>query len=146
MNYYGDYLGFENYVSEKDYPAICRGIAEKMKQFGGNISYVHNKAWVINGDHRDIEKYMYNYAFELIDEGDVSYWASEEENENRSDYVNEFIEDMQHSFGAIGETCRSRILSSSENIIYSSPASSLSFRRVSASGLLFPAVTSSFRI
>ena len=89
------------YVSEKDYPAICRGIAEKMKQFGGNISYVHNKAWVINGDHRDIEKYMYNYAFKLIDEGDVSYWTSEEENENRSDYVNEFIEDMQHSFGAI---------------------------------------------
>ena len=91
------------YVSEKDYPAICRGIAEKMKQFGGNISYVHNKAWVINGDRRDIEKYMYNYAFKLIDEGDVYYWTSEEENQDRSDYVNEFIEDMQNSFGAIGD-------------------------------------------
>ena len=92
-----------DYVSEKDYPAICRGIAEKMKQFGGNISYVHNKAWVINGNRSDIEKYMYNYAFKLIDEGDVYYWTSEEKNENRSDYVNEFIEDMQNSFGAIGD-------------------------------------------
>ena len=87
-------------VSEKNYPEICKGIAKMMKEIGDHISYVHSRAWIIPGNY-DISKYQYNYIFELISENDVSYWASEEENQDRSRYDSDFIHDIQNRFPAL---------------------------------------------
>ena len=91
------------YVSENDYPAICRCIAEKFKQFGDHLSYIHNDFDIINGNNRDVDSY--SYVFRLIDETDTYYWTLDRDKYEVEGYINDFIEDMQNSFGAIGDQC-----------------------------------------
>ena len=89
-------------VSENDYKAICKGIAEKFKEFGENLQYIHtnpNHFWIIEGDGK-ISDYHQIYVFELIDEGSTTYWAAEEENDGR-DYTHDFIEDICDTFDSI---------------------------------------------
>ena len=91
------------YVSENDYPAICRCIAEKFKQFGDHLSYIHNKFERINGDSRDVESY--SYVFRLIDEDTTYDWTLDKDEFETGNYVEDFIEDIRNTFAAIDDQC-----------------------------------------
>ena len=66
---------FEDRVCEEDYISICKGIATKLKEVGGNIEYLpRNKGGFIETKYDDISHYEGDYVLQLIDESDVYNW------------------------------------------------------------------------
>lgn len=89
-------------ANKEDYQAICRCVAEKFKQFGDHISYIHpSRSEVINGDKYALGKYSNDYVFRLIDEESTYYWTIDDENQSISAYDKVFIEDIQNTFACI---------------------------------------------
>ena len=66
---------FEDRISEEDYISICKGIATKLKEVGGNIEYLpRNKGGFIETKYDDTSHYEGDYVLQLIDESDVWNW------------------------------------------------------------------------
>ena len=66
---------FEDRICEEDYISICKGIATKLKEVGGNIEYLpRNKGGFIETKYDDISHYEGDYVLQLIDESDVYNW------------------------------------------------------------------------
>ena len=71
---------FEDRISEEDYISICKGIATKLKEVGGNIEYLpRNKGGFIETKYDDTSHYEGDYVLQLIDESDVWNWEIEYE-------------------------------------------------------------------
>ena len=69
---------FEDRICEEDYISICKGIATKLKEVGGNIEYLpRNKGGFIETKYDDISHYEGDYVLQLIDESDVYNWEIE---------------------------------------------------------------------
>ena len=69
---------FEDRISEEDYISICKGIATKLKEVGGNIEYLPRyKGSFIETKYDDISHYEGDYVLQLIDESDVWNWEIE---------------------------------------------------------------------
>ena len=66
---------FEDRVLEEDYISICKGIATKLKEIGGDIAYLpRNKGSFIETKYDNISYYEGDYVLQLIDESDVYDW------------------------------------------------------------------------
>jgi hypothetical protein len=66
---------FEDRVIEDDYISICKGIATKLKEVGGDIKYLpRNKGSFIGKTNEKISDYDGDYVLQLIDESDVYDW------------------------------------------------------------------------
>lgn len=66
---------FEDRVSEEDYISICKGIATKLKEIGGDIAYLpRHKGGFIETKFDNISYYESDYILQLIDESDVYDW------------------------------------------------------------------------
>ena len=69
---------FEDRISEEDYISICKGIATKLKEVGGDIEYLPRyKGSFIETKYDDISHYEGDYVLQLIDESDVYNWEIE---------------------------------------------------------------------
>lgn len=69
-------------VSEDDYISICKGIATKLKEFGGDIAQLPRRHSTISKiKDRDFND---EYVFKLIDESDIAWWGSYPDPEGRS--------------------------------------------------------------
>ena len=69
---------FEDRICEEDYISICKGIATKLKEVGGNIEYLpRNKGGFIETKYDDISHYEGDYVLQLIDESDAYNWEIE---------------------------------------------------------------------
>ena len=69
---------FEDRVCEADYISICKGIATKLKEVGGDIEYLpRNKGSFIETKYDNISHYESDYVLQLIDESDVRNWEIE---------------------------------------------------------------------
>jgi hypothetical protein len=66
---------FEDRVQEDDYISICKGIATKLKEIGGDIEYLpKNKGSFIETKYDNISYYDSDYILQLISESDVYDW------------------------------------------------------------------------
>lgn len=66
---------FEDRVPEEDYISICKGIATKLKEIGGDIEYLPmTKGSFIEAKYDNISYYEGDYVLQLIDESDVYDW------------------------------------------------------------------------
>ena len=66
---------FEDRVPEEDYISICKGIATKLKEVGGDIEYLPRfKGSFIATKSNNISDYDSDYVLQLIDESDVYDW------------------------------------------------------------------------
>ena len=68
---------FEDRVIEDDYVSICKGIATKLKEAGGDIEYLpryYNEGSFIGKTNKKISDYDGDYVLQLISESDVNYW------------------------------------------------------------------------
>ena len=66
---------FEDRLIEDDYISICKGIATKLKEVGGDIEYLpRNKGSFIGKTNEKISDYDGDYVLQLIDESDVYDW------------------------------------------------------------------------
>ena len=66
---------FEDRICEEDYISICKGIATKLKEVGGDIEYLPRyKGSFIETKYDDISHYEGDYVLQLIDESDVWDW------------------------------------------------------------------------
>ena len=69
-------------VSEEDYISICKGIATKLKEVGGDIAQLPRRHPTISR----IKDRNFNdeYVFKLIDESDIAWWGNYPDPEGRS--------------------------------------------------------------
>ena len=68
---------FEDRVIEDDYISICKGIATKLKEVGGDIEYLpRNKSGIIKSTYQKHNESDYegDYVLQLISESDVNDW------------------------------------------------------------------------
>ena len=98
---------FEDRICEEDYISICKGIATKLKEVGGDIEYLpRNKGNIISHDRKnrfkDISNYDGDYVLQLIDESDVWNWEIEYVDEygegSTSTSLEDFKENMIYDF------------------------------------------------
>ena len=94
---------FEDRISEEDYISICKGIATKLKEVGGNIEYLpRNKGSFIETKYDNISYYDGDYILQLIDESDVYNWELEYVDEygegSTSTSLEDFKENMIYDF------------------------------------------------
>ena len=76
---------FEDRICKEDYISICKGIATKLKEVGGDIEYLpRNMGSFIGTKYDNISHYESDYILQLIDESDVYNWELE--------YVDEYGE------------------------------------------------------
>ena len=68
---------FEDRVCEEDYISICKGIATKLKEVGGNIEYLPRNNTSYIGNKKNNMNYEGDYVLQLIDESDVNNWEIE---------------------------------------------------------------------
>ena len=89
---------FEDRICEEDYIAICKGIATKLKEIGGDIEYLpRNKGSFIETKYDDISHYDSDYVLQLIDESDVWNWEIEYEDKYGEGSTSTILEDFQES-------------------------------------------------
>ena len=98
---------FEDRICEEDYISICKGIATKLKEVGGDIEYLpRNIGNIISHDRKnrfkDISNYDGDYVLQLIDESDVYNWELEYVDEygegSTSTSLDDFKENMIYDF------------------------------------------------
>lgn len=98
---------FEDRICEEDYISICKGIATKLKEVGGDIEYLpRNEGNIISHDRKnrfkDISNYDGDYVLQLIDESDVWNWELEYVDEygegSTSTSLEDFKENMIYDF------------------------------------------------
>ena len=94
---------FEDRICEEDYISICKGIATKLKEVGGDIEYLpRNKGGFIETKYDDISHYEGDYVLQLIDESDVYNWEIEyvdKYGEGSTDFsLEDFKENMIDAF------------------------------------------------
>ena len=89
---------FEDRICEEDYISICKGIATKLKEVGGNIEYLpRNKGSVIGDEIKGYSNYEGDYVLQLIDESDVWNWEIEYEDKYGEGSTSTILEDFQES-------------------------------------------------
>ena len=93
---------FEDRVPEEDYISICKGIATKLKEVGGDIKYLPiNKGSFIGYDRKngfkDLSDYESDYVLQLISESDVYDWEIEYVNEYGEGSTSTCLEDFRES-------------------------------------------------
>ena len=90
--------GFEDRICEEDYISICKGIATKLKEVGGNIEYLpRNKGSFIETKYDNISYYDGDYVLQLIDESDVWNWEIEYTDKYGEGSTSTSLEDFQES-------------------------------------------------
>ena len=96
---------FEDRICEEDYISICKGIATKLKEVGGNIEYLpRNKGGFIETKYDDISHYEGDYVLQLIDESDVYNWEIEYEDKYGEGSTTFSLDDYKESMiGAFPE-------------------------------------------
>ena len=89
---------FEDRICEEDYISICKGIATKLKEIGGDIEYLpRNKGSFIETKYDDISHYDSDYVLQLIDESDVWNWEIEYTDKYGEGSTSTSLEDFQES-------------------------------------------------
>ena len=89
---------FEDRVIEDDYISICRGIATKLKEVGGDIAWLpRNKGSFIETKYDDISHYDGDYVLRLISESDVNYWDIEYVDKYGEGSTATYLEDYKES-------------------------------------------------
>lgn len=90
---------FKEEISEKDYIAICRGVAEKFKELGDSLEYVPNRNSCVATPNSSKRQYAHeydrNYVLMLVDESTTFYWSADND---REEYVDEFLEEISNEF------------------------------------------------
>jgi len=87
---------FAEILSEDDYISICRGIATKLKEVGGDLSRVPRRDSGTLGHKTPDKDYKGEYVLKLISEEDVFNWEATYDIDY--DYVDEFLEDIFNKF------------------------------------------------
>ena len=96
---------FKDRVPEEDYISICKGIATKLKEVGGDIEYLpRNKSGIIKSTYQKHDKSDYegDYVLQLISESDVNDWEIKYVDEygegSTSTCLEDFMESMIDTF------------------------------------------------
>ena len=88
-------------VSEEDYISICKCIATKLKEVGGDIARLPERHSTISkikdSDFND------EYVFKLIDESDIAWWEYNYSNEDGTS-ITDFEQDMIVEFSELEDT------------------------------------------
>lgn len=81
---YDDMIGFdlddfEDRIPEEDYISICKGIATKLKEVGGDIEYLprRNSSLIDSSEDYKLDDYSGDYVLQLISESEVYDWELE---------------------------------------------------------------------
>ena len=89
---------FEDRICEEDYISICKGIATKLKEVGGNIEYLpRNKGGFIETKYDDTSHYEGDYVLQLIDESDVWDWEIQYTDKYGEESTYHSLEDYKES-------------------------------------------------
>ena len=91
---------FEDRVIEDDYISICRGIATKLKEVGGDIEYLPRfKSGIIKSTYQKHNRSDYegDYVLQLISESDVYDWEIEYVDKYGEGSTSTCLEDFRES-------------------------------------------------
>ena len=88
---------FEDRICEEDYISICKGIATKLKEVGGDIEYLPRNNVYYIGNKRNYMNYEGDYVLQLIDESDVWNWEIEYTDKYGDGSTSTSLEDFQES-------------------------------------------------
>ena len=88
---------FEDRICEEDYISICKGIATKLKEVGGNIEYLPRNNTSYIGNNKNNMNYEGDYVLQLIDESDVWNWEIQYTDKYGEGSTSTSLEDFQES-------------------------------------------------
>ena len=88
---------FEDRICEEDYISICKGIATKLKEIGGDIEYLPRNNTSYIGNKKNNMNYDGDYVLQLIDESDVWNWEIEYTDKYGEGSTSTSLEDFQES-------------------------------------------------
>ena len=88
---------FEDRICEEDYISICKGIATKLKEIGGDIEYLPRNNTSYIGNKKNNMNYEGDYVLQLIDESDVWNWEIEYTDKYGEGSTSTSLEDFQES-------------------------------------------------
>lgn len=90
---------FKEEYLEDDYISICKCIATKLKEVGGDFSHVPRNKFNVLGNSNPDRDYGGEYVLKLISEGDVAQWEYEYNRKNGDIYsLIDYKDDITYEF------------------------------------------------